>query len=87
MAHEDYIKTLKSILAKDGSYQECIEIAINAIHLQKPAKVLFYNEKDDLICGVCPNCYSDAYGFPVKFCTECGQRLDWGKLKWFLLRG
>ena len=51
-------------------YYEAMALAVKALERQIPKKVKEF--------GFCPVCYYDFGYKPVKYCPECGQKLDWG---------
>lgn len=70
------------LLRGESPEDKVIALACKALEKQIPRKVTFgYDEQDDIKC---PNCdyvisYMDAYDKGVdKYCSNCGQRLDWG---------
>lgn len=61
--------------------EDALWTAVQALEKQIPQKVKYgYDDQDDILC---PNCdyaisYMDAYDMGVdKYCSNCGQMLDW----------
>ena len=59
---------------------EAMNLAIEALEKQIPKKP---NDKfnvpyDILACGICPSCGRGVHS-DMKFCSECGQAIDWGE--------
>jgi uncharacterized protein with PIN domain len=65
---------------KDCIHCDAVRQMFMAIKKQLPKKV----EKNEDDFKVCPNCKSIAIkdyttGIKFKYCSECGQAIDWGK--------
>lgn len=82
MTYEEAIKQLSNVTIyhQGECTREALDIAINAIKKQIPIKP---NDKfnipyDILACGICPSC-SLGVNSDMKFCSECGQAIDWGE--------
>lgn len=62
---------------------EKLEVIVNALEKQVPIEhhhTKVYEVKDNIRLSICPNClYSiitNQYEYP-KYCTWCGQKIDW----------
>ena len=71
----------KSIYDRD---KEALQTAITALEKQVPKKVIWESAKNGKIYAFywacCPNCGNDICdedNVELKFCTDCGQALDW----------
>lgn len=62
---------------RNWAMQRHIFVAIQALKKQVPMKPTDYapDFENDSYSGGCPVCDSVVFG---KFCSECGQALDWG---------
>lgn len=73
-----------------GEHIKSIEIAIQALEKQIPKKIIrrkatdedvenelrdFITLHDEICC--CPNCDDFIAVYDLKYCWECGQKLDW----------
>lgn len=63
---------------------EALKIGISALEKQVPKKVIYESAKNGKIYAFywacCPNCGNDICdedNVELKFCTDCGQALDW----------
>lgn len=63
---------------------EALKIGISALEKQVPKKVIWKSAKNGKIYAFywacCPNCGNDICdedNVEIKFCTDCGQALDW----------
>ncbi|MDD4779131.1 MAG: hypothetical protein PHT02_00810 [Tissierellia bacterium] len=78
MEIEEAIKSLNNIV-EYWTYKptevESAKLAIEALKKQIPLKTVNANNVNKL--GRCPNCKSVISPFKVKFCSECGQKLQW----------
>lgn len=82
---EDLIKEAESHMTGNKIDDEipiddktALEMAIQALEKQVPKKVIWENEI--FLWAYCPNCGSDICdedNVELKFCTDCGQALDW----------
>ena len=76
-------------LCSDYSYQngekidmeDALYTAAQALELQIPKKVIYgYDDQDPILCPHCSHeiSWMDSYDKGIdKYCSECGQRLDW----------
>ena len=81
---EDLIKEAESHMTGNKSYDEifvddktALEMAIQALEKQIPKKVIW---KYAFYWACCPNCGNDICdeeNEEFKFCSDCGQALDW----------
>lgn len=84
MSIEKSIKLISEVINKKNVTFEQIKalnLAKSILEKQIPKKVIYgYDDQDDILC---PNCkeiigYMDSYTTGIdKYCSECGQMLDW----------
>lgn len=91
MTAEETISILKIAIAEvewnyPMDYAVAIETAIQALEKQIPKKVIWENEKNGKIYSFhwacCPNCGNELFDIEIgefKFCSDCGQTLDWSE--------
>jgi hypothetical protein len=54
------------------------EVAIEALEKQIPKKPLdVVTDDNEFICMICPSCEQIAVEFNDKYCSRCGQAIDW----------
>ena len=88
MNAQEALETIKYEVNEEGHcgyIEDELRLAMTALEKQIPQKVIYgYDEQDDIKC---PNCdyaisYMDAYDKGVdKYCSNCGQKLDWSDEK------
>ena len=86
MTESEAIKELHAIRPRGGiipqKRAEALDVAIQALEKQIPKKPPVVNRPSIFIkVPVCPNCstsehYQPLYG-KTKYCSNCGQKLDW----------
>jgi len=62
--------------AKVGQYGVMLKIAIQECEKQMSKKPI-WNYDDEFICPTCGETTEDYDVTTIKFCPECGQKLDW----------
>lgn len=68
--NEEAIECLKEIKPMgDHMIQEAIDMAIESLEKQISKKVMSG--------GYCPGCSCDVADWRIKYCPECGQKLNW----------
>lgn len=85
MTDNEAIKQLKTQRTFTyGSDAKVLGMAINALEKQIPKKPPVVNRPSIFVkVPVCPNCstsehYQPLYG-KIKYCSNCGQKLDWSE--------
>ena len=66
------------LLRRDPPAFKAVALGMQALQKQMPKSVLPYMYAD----GQCPNCkavFEDSEYFKARYCSSCGQALDWSK--------
>ena len=86
MKLEEAIENLKYLISEDCcdtqmDYVDEIEIAIQALEKQVPKKPEMYiGDYEFERWPICPKCKGELHPNGEKFCSDCGQAIDWSEI-------
>ena len=86
MKPEEAIENLKYLISEDCcdtqmDYVDEIEIAIQALEKQVPKKPEMYiGDYEFERWPICPKCKGELHPNGEKFCSDCGQAIDWSEI-------
>jgi len=83
MAYVEHLQTDKELIAK---HNQVMDLAIEALEKQMPKKIIeadrpkvIYGGAEYDVKGLCQTCKTLVLGCVPKFCSCCGQALDWSE--------
>ena len=86
MKPEEAIENLKYLISEDCcdtqmDYVDEIEMAIQALGKQVPKKPEMYiGDYEFERWPICPKCKGELHPNGEKFCSDCGQAIDWSEI-------
>lgn len=57
---------------------KALAVAQKVLERQIPTKVVCHKIRNEIILKYCPTCRVRILIYGHKYCSECGQKLDWG---------